>query len=122
MTSRSGKWRNLRQILAGILLILPLFQIAAPGLLALAAEDGVWCRSIAAIDGSSETPTPSQDADDCLVCIVAAIGGSSAAAAPVHVPAPRDGALATVQVSLTCPDDALALTQPPIRAPPAPFA
>lgn len=119
MTSRSGRWRNVKGILAGILLILPLFQIAAPGLLALASDDGVWCESIASIDGRSDSQGHDTDADDCLVCIVSAIGGASAAPAPIRIPAPRDGALATAQVSLTCPDDALALTQPPIRAPPA---
>lgn len=118
MTSRPGKWRRLRGILAGILLILPLFQLAAPGLLAVAADDGVWCQSLASLDGQSNPQGHVPDADDCLVCVVTALGGSTATPQPPAIPALPVGTMASAQVSLTCPDDVLALTQPPIRAPP----
>lgn len=118
MTSRSGKWRSLKGILAGILLILPLFQIAAPGLLALAADDGVWCQSLATIDTRSDSQNRAPDADDCMVCLAVAIGGSSASPNPPAVPAPRRSVLSPTPESLTGLVDSLAEAHPPIRAPP----
>lgn len=118
MTSRSGIWRSLKGILAGILLILPLVQIAAPGLLALAADDGVWCESIASIDGRSDTQGHDSDVDDCLVCLAVAIGGSSAAPAAHILPAPRQSVLIALPDPLSGIAASLAETSPPIRAPP----
>ena len=119
MTSRSGIWRRLKGVLAGILLILPLFQIAAPGLLALAAaDDGVWCVSIASLDGNSNSQGQSDDADDCLVCLAVAIGGSSAAPAAPTLPAPRQSIMIGVPDPLSGKSESIAETCPPIRAPP----
>lgn len=123
MTSRRALWREIRTILFGITLMLPLIQVAAPGLLALSAENDVWCRTLAPTDGGrSDTRHSSQSGDNCLVCVAAAIGGSSAAPSSPVIPAPRADSLATLPVSLAGLLQALDETRPPIRAPPATHA
>ncbi len=104
-------------------MMLPLIQVAAPGLLALSAENEVWCRTLAPGEaGRSDSSQPTQDGSDCLVCLAATIGGSSATPSTPIIPAPRAVALTTLPVSLAGLVEASDETCPPIRAPPATHA
>lgn len=119
MTSRRAVWREIRAVLTGIVMMLPLIQVAAPGLLALSAENEVWCRTLAPGEsGRSNSSQSTQEGSDCLVCLAATIGGNSATPATPIIPAPRAVALTTLPVSLAGLVDASDETCPPIRAPP----
>jgi hypothetical protein len=110
-----------RVIIARLLVVFLALQAFIPGVLAYsAANDSLWCRSMAAaVPGST---LPAAGPEPCLVCIVMSAGNTPLPAALPVLPAPKAAAAAAkfkavVQNAPAAPNDRAA----PIRGPP-PFA
>jgi hypothetical protein len=103
---------------AGLAFFIALLPVATPGVLALAATDGVWCESLAAKNQRPGAPANGAASGDCLVCLAASIAGSSLAPAAYSPLAPRLAVLATTPGARTRSPESLAAAHPPIRAPP----
>ena len=115
-TFRKPALRALISRVVGVFLVL---QALIPGVLAYsAAEDGLWCRSVATAVPSGTSP--SAGLEPCLVCVVMASGNAPLPATAPEFPAPVVAAAAVIpcNAALSLPQHA-AGSSPPIRAPPA---
>ncbi|HMT13787.1 MAG TPA: hypothetical protein PKE19_03455 [Aestuariivirga sp.] len=114
-------WRLARAATFRLVLLLPMLQIALPGVLAHSARPGeVWCVTLAGPKGSSSPGAPARLADgDCLICMVTAPGNSPLPAAiclPTHGGTPGLGVPPVVFADRLA--SLAARDRPPIRAPP----
>ncbi len=114
-TFRKPALRALISRVVGVFLVL---QALIPGVLAYsAAEESLWCRSVA-----SEVPngmSPSAGPEPCLVCVVMASGNAPLPATVPEFPAPVVAAVVAIPAgsALSVPQHVAGIS-PPIRAPP----
>ena len=118
-TSAISRVFRARSFIARLAILVLVLQALIPGVLAYsAAEDGLWCRSVATAVPSGTSP--SAGLEPCLVCVVMASGNAPLPATAPEFPAPVVAAAAVIpcNAALSLPQHA-AGSSPPIRAPPA---
>lgn len=114
-TFRKPALRALISRVVGVFLVL---QALIPGVLAYsAAEDSLWCRSVAS--AMPNGVSPSVGPEPCLVCAVMASGNAPLPATLPEFPAPVVAAVVAVPAGATLNQlQHVAGDSPPIRAPP----
>lgn len=113
------QWQRLRSALIGVMLMLPLVPLFSPSIAAWASDGDIWCVTLPSGPGQPDRSSPAVDAEACLVCLAAAIGGNSATPHIPHASVPADLILEMLAPgSLPVAEPGFSDGNTPIRAPP----